>query len=54
MTLGSIVHFCNRDWVLQAGSQDDVVLLRPLTGTSDDVVAVHKRLPDLLGYHVPL
>ena len=53
MTPGSIVHFRNRDWVLQAGSQDDVVLLRPLTGTSDDVVAVHRRLSDLLGYTFP-
>jgi SNF2 family DNA or RNA helicase len=50
---GSIVHFRNRDWVLLPSGQEDVVLLRPLTGTSDDVVAAHRRLSDLLGYTFP-
>ena len=50
MVAGSIVRFRNRDWVLQPSSNEEVLLLRPLTGTSDDVVAVHRRLSDLLGY----
>ena len=53
MTPGSIVHFRNRDWVVQLVGGDDVVLLRPLTGTSDDVVAVHRRLSELVGYTLP-
>lgn len=53
MTQGSIVHFRNRDWVVQSADRDGVVLLRPLTGTSDDVVAVHRRLSDLLAGTFP-
>jgi hypothetical protein len=49
----SIVHFRNRDWVLLPGEDPEVLLLRPLTGTSDDVVAVHRVLSDLLGYSIP-
>ena len=48
MKLGSIVRFRDRDWVVIA-SEEDVLLLRPLTGTSEDVVAVHRRLSTLLG-----
>ena len=44
MNPGSIVRCRNRDWVLLPGDQCDVYLLRPLTGSTEDVVAVHKRL----------
>jgi superfamily II DNA or RNA helicase len=47
---GSIVRFRNRDWVLLPADGRDVLLLRPLTGTSDEVVAVHRLLSDLMGY----
>ncbi|MDW8154809.1 MAG: helicase, partial [Armatimonadota bacterium] len=53
MDAGAIVRFRNRDWVLLPGDQPDVVLLRPLTGTSEDVVAVHRRLADLVAYTLP-
>lgn len=53
MKPASIVHFRNRDWVLLPGEDPEVLLLRPLTGTSDDVVAVHRVLSDLLGYSIP-
>lgn len=52
MKLGSIVRFRDRDWVVIA-SEDDVLLLRPLTGTSEDTVAVHRRLSTLLGGALP-
>ena len=52
MKLGSIVHFRERDWVVMA-SEGNVLLLRPLTGTSDDVVAVHNRLSELIGGSFP-
>jgi len=52
MKLGSIVRFRDRDWVVIA-SEEDVLLLRPLTGTSEDVVAVHRRLSTLLGGALP-
>jgi hypothetical protein len=49
---GSVVRFRNRDWVVLASGEEEVVL-RPLTGTSDDGVVVHRRLPELLGYTIP-
>ena len=53
MNPGSVVHFRNRDWVLLPSDHPDVVHLRPLTGTSDEVVAVHRQLANLLGYTLP-
>ncbi len=53
MNPGSIVHFRNRDWVLLPSEDPQILLLRPLTGTSDDVVAVHRQLSQLLGYSIP-
>jgi superfamily II DNA or RNA helicase len=50
--VGSVVRLRNRDWVVLT-SGEEVVLLRPLTGTSDDGVVVHRRLSDLLGYTFP-
>jgi superfamily II DNA or RNA helicase len=50
MNPGSIVRCRNRDWVLLPSDRTDVHLLRPLTGTIDEAVAVHKRLSDLIGY----
>ena len=52
MQPGAIVRFRNRDWVLIA-VEDEVLRLRPLTGTSDEALAVRRRLCDLLGYTLP-
>ncbi|MBC7216736.1 MAG: DEAD/DEAH box helicase [Candidatus Caldatribacterium sp.] len=52
MDVGSIVRFRNRDWVVVSEGEERI-LLRPLTGTSDEVVAVHRRLCNLLGYTFP-
>jgi hypothetical protein len=52
MQPGAIVRFRNRDWVLIA-AEDEVLRLRPLTGTSDEALAVRRRLCDLLGYTLP-
>jgi len=49
MTPGTIVRCRNRDWILLP-SDDEVYLLRPLAGGTDDVVAVHRGLADLIGY----
>ena len=48
MTPGSIVTCRNREWVLLPSDQQDLYLLRPLTGTTDQVVAVHKNLANCL------
>jgi hypothetical protein len=51
MTPGSIVRFRNRDWVLVPSDVGEPLLwLRPLAGTTEDIVAVDRRLCDLLGY----
>jgi len=48
VTPGSIVRCRNRDWVLLPSDSPDVHLLRPLTGATDEVIAVHKQLTDLI------
>lgn len=53
MTPGSIVQCRNREWVLLPSDQEDLLFLRPLTGATDEMVAVHKKLTDLIGYSFP-
>ncbi len=53
MNPGSIVRCRNREWVLLPSDQPDIHLLRPLTGATDEVVAIHKGLTDLIGYALP-
>lgn len=53
MTPGSIVTCRDREWVLLPSDQENLLFLRPLTGATDEVVAVHKGLTDLLGYSFP-
>ena len=50
MRPGSIVRCRNREWVLLPSDSEEIQLLRPLTGATDDVVAIHKQLSDLIGY----
>jgi len=52
-TPGSIVRCRERDWVLLPGSDDDRILLRPLTGRSDEVVAISRVLSEVLAYDLP-
>jgi superfamily II DNA or RNA helicase len=52
-TPGSIVRCRNREWVLLPSDNPEVWLLRPLTGTEEDVVVVHKGLVNLVGYSLP-
>lgn len=53
MNPGSIVKCRNREWVLLPSDSDELFSLRPLTGTTDDVVKVHRHLADLVGYNLP-
>ena len=50
MNPGSIVRCRNREWVLLPSDQPEVYLLRPLTGATDEFIAVHRRLADLISY----
>ena len=40
MNPGSIVQCRSREWVLLPSDQPDLLLLRPLTGATDEVVAL--------------
>ncbi len=53
MQLGSIVRFRERDWVVLGVNGPDIILLRPLTGTTDDAIAVHRTLSNLVGFSIP-
>lgn len=53
MNAGSIVRCRNRDWVLLPSDRSDLFLLRPLAASSDEVVAVHRQLADLIGAELP-
>ena len=47
MNPGSIVQCRSREWVLLPSDQENLLFLRPLTGATDEVVAVHKGLTDI-------
>lgn len=53
MNPGSIVRCRDREWVVLPADTDDVLVLRPLTGTTDDVVKVHRQVMTLIGYDLP-
>lgn len=53
MNLGSIVQVRNRYWVLLPHEDPEIYLLRPLTGVTDEAVALHKGLTNLLAYTLP-
>lgn len=50
---GSVVRFRHREWVVLPSGDDELVLLRPLTGTTEAAVPVHRQLADLLAYSLP-
>ena len=52
-TPGNLVRARGRDWVVQAGSDDMVLILRPLRG-SDEVVYIALRLRRNLFRRLPL
>src|SRR5208283_3444537 len=53
MNPGSIVRCRNRDWVLLPSEWTDVYILRPLTGATDEVVAVHIGMSNLISGSLP-
>ncbi len=50
MNPGSIVRCRNREWEHLPSDQPEVHLLRPLTGATDEFIAIHKQLADLISY----
>jgi hypothetical protein len=51
---GSILFVRNRHWVLLPNDDPIVYLLRPLAGATDETVAIHRGLSDLIGYSLPV
>ena len=50
MNPGSIVRCRNREWVLLPSDEPEVHRLRPLTGATDEFIAVHKGLAELISF----
>src|SRR4051794_16237421 len=50
---GAIVHCRNRDWILLPSDSAEIHLLRPLAGTTDQVVAIHTGVTKLIGGSLP-
>ncbi len=50
---GSIVRCRNREWIVLPSAEDDIIVLRPLTAASDEVVKLHARLTELVGFTLP-
>lgn len=46
---GSVVRFRHREWIVLPSDNPEVVLLRPLTGTTEDAVPIHSWISQLLG-----
>jgi len=42
--VGSIVSCREREWVVMPSSDPDIILLRPLTGSEQEVVGIHRQL----------
>lgn len=53
VTPGSIVEFRNRHWVLLPSPEQNLYTLRPLTGTEDEILRLHKELTDKIAYTLP-
>jgi len=53
MQPGNIVNFRERDWVLLPSDEENVYRLRPLTGVTDEVIAVHRSLTTIIQYALP-
>jgi superfamily II DNA or RNA helicase len=50
---GAIVRCRGREWVLLPSEDEEVYVLRPLLGTSEEAIKVHKRLSERVGYALP-
>jgi superfamily II DNA or RNA helicase len=50
---GSIVRCRNRLWVLLPSDDPNLYLLRPLTGSQDEVIALHRELSNLIASTIP-
>ena len=52
--VGSLVRARGREWVVLPESEEDLLVLRPLGGTDDEVAGVHLALEKVEGASVPL
>lgn len=52
LTPGSIVSCREREWILLPSDDANLLRLRPLTGSENEVVSIDQRLANLLGYEL--
>jgi len=45
--VGSLVHARGREWVVLPESEEDLLVLRPLGGTDDEIAGIHLRLEEV-------
>ncbi|MBK8985345.1 MAG: DEAD/DEAH box helicase family protein [Chloroflexi bacterium] len=50
---GALVSYREREWVVLPSDDDNLVLLRPIGGSSREVCGVVKSVSDLMGYSLP-
>jgi len=50
--IGAVVKFRKREWVI-VGKEDSVLKLRPLTGTTEEHIAIHRDILRLVGAGMP-
>ena len=50
--IGAVVRFRGREWVI-VGKEDSVLKLRPLTGITEEHIAVHRDILRLVGTDMP-
>lgn len=53
MSVGSIVKYRRREWVVLPSDDPGLTYLRPLTGATDEIIAVHNGLSNLIGSSLP-
>ena len=53
MQPGSIVRCRHREWVVLPTDSEEEVVLRPLTGTPEDAIHLHRQLMNLVGGTLP-
>jgi len=52
-SVGSIVSYREREWVVLPSEDSDLILLRPIGKTDREVCGVYKPLTDLIAYSLP-
>ena len=53
VSVGSIVKYREREWVVLPSEDPDIILLRPLGGSNREICGVHRDISSKIGYELP-